>query len=248
MRARLRDHRADVVHASTWKVTLSAPDSASSAKCCPGRRPSGGSRCRRRASWIVRRDRAQHDRPDRHRRDEVAVADVEVEDARTGVSSMLELLAETRRSRPRRPTARSRRSASSRARPRCRSYARRRAMKKPLVRWTCGSVSRNSGRRRMPELRPALDRLDLEPRRVDDGLGLVRVERADGVDDRAAGADALGRRPQQLELELRQRVRAPAQVGARGEDAEAGAGRVDERAVEARSARAAARARRRGRR
>ena len=31
-----------------------------------------------------RRDRAEHDRPDRHRRDEVPVADVEVEDARAG--------------------------------------------------------------------------------------------------------------------------------------------------------------------
>src|SRR5206468_586092 len=38
---------------------------------------------------------------------------------------------------------------------------------------------------------------------------------------------------QQLELELRQRSPAPAQVGAAREHAEAGAGRVDERSVEA---------------
>ena len=36
------------------------------------------------AAWIDRRDRAQDDRPDRDRRDEVAVADVEVEDADAG--------------------------------------------------------------------------------------------------------------------------------------------------------------------
>ena len=106
-------------------------------------------------------------------------------------------------------------------------------MKKPLVRWTCGSVCRNSGRRRVAELRPLLDRLDLEAGRVDDGLGLVRVDRADRVDDRAARPHALGGRPQQLELELGQRLRAPAQVGPRSEDAEPRARRVDERAVEA---------------
>ncbi len=41
-------------------------------------------------------DRAQHDRPDRHRRDEMAVADVEVEDADAGVQQGLDLLAELR--------------------------------------------------------------------------------------------------------------------------------------------------------
>ena len=41
-------------------------------------------------------DRAQHDRPDRHGRDEVAVADVEVEDADAGVQQGLDLLAELR--------------------------------------------------------------------------------------------------------------------------------------------------------
>ena len=39
------------------------------------RRPSGGSRGRAPAAWMPRRDRAQHDRPHRHGRDEVTVAD-----------------------------------------------------------------------------------------------------------------------------------------------------------------------------
>ena len=43
-----------------------------------------------------RRDRAQDDRPDRHRRDEVTVADVEMEDADTGVEQRLDLIAEAR--------------------------------------------------------------------------------------------------------------------------------------------------------
>ena len=43
-----------------------------------------------------RSDRAQHDGADRHRRDEVAVADVEVEDARARVQQVLDLLAEPR--------------------------------------------------------------------------------------------------------------------------------------------------------
>ena len=106
-------------------------------------------------------------------------------------------------------------------------------MKKPLVPWTCGSVCRNSGRVRMAELRPLLDRLDREPGGVDHRLGLVGVDRADGVDDRAAGPHALGGGAQQLELELGQRLRAPAQVGPRREHAEPRARRVDERAVEA---------------
>ena len=41
-----------------------------------------------------RRDRAQHDRADRHRRDEVAVAAVEVEDPAAGVEQRVDLLAE----------------------------------------------------------------------------------------------------------------------------------------------------------
>ena len=43
------------------------------------------------ASWIMRRDRAEHDRPDRHRGNEVAVTDVEVEDAAAGVEQCPDL-------------------------------------------------------------------------------------------------------------------------------------------------------------
>ena len=43
-----------------------------------------------------RRDRLQHDRPHRDRLDEMAVADVEVEDARAGPQQHLDLLAEVR--------------------------------------------------------------------------------------------------------------------------------------------------------
>ena len=46
------------------------------------------------------------------------------------------------------------------------------------------------------------------------------------------GPHALGGGAQQLQLQLRQRARPPAEVGARREDAEARAGRVDERPVE----------------
>ena len=41
-----------------------------------------------------RRDRAEHDRPDRHRRDEVPVSDVEVEDAAPGTEERVDLLTE----------------------------------------------------------------------------------------------------------------------------------------------------------
>src|SRR5213593_4394674 len=86
----------------------------------------------------------------------------------------------------------------------------------------------------MPELGPLLAerRVDLEPRGVDDRLVLVRVQGADAVHDRAAWLDALGGRTEERRLKLRERRRAPAQVWAPCEDAEARARRVDERAVE----------------
>ena len=66
---------------------------------------------------------------------------------------------------------------------------------------------------RMAERRPLVaERQHLEPRGVDDRLVLVRVHRADRVDDRAAGPHALGRRAQQLELQLRAAA-APATAG-----------------------------------
>ena len=61
---------------------------------------------------------------------------------------------------------------------------------------------------------------------------LVGVHRADRVDDRPARLHALRSRPQELELKLGQRARAPAEVGSPCEDAEPRARRIDERAVE----------------
>ena len=78
--------------------------------------------------------------------------------------------------------------------------------------------------------------VDLEARGlhggVDDCLGLVPVDRADGVGDRAARAHPGCCGEQELELELGQRLGTPAQVGPRREHAEPRAGRVDESAVE----------------
>src|SRR5207248_2204951 len=91
-----------------------------------------------------RRDRLEDHGSDRDGLDEVAVADVEVEDAAAGAQEDVDLLAEAcevgrierrfdlRVPHPLRP-----------AHPGDRT---RRAMKNPLVPWTCGSVSRNSGR------------------------------------------------------------------------------------------------------
>ena len=55
-----------------------------------------------------RRDRLEHDGPDRDRLDEVAVADVEVEDAAAGVAGARRSARRAARSPPRRATARSR--------------------------------------------------------------------------------------------------------------------------------------------
>src|SRR3954451_14834799 len=86
----------------------------------------------------------------------------------------------------------------------------------------------------MHEGRPLVpERDDLEPAGVDDRLVLVGVQRADGVDDRPTRLNALRSGLQEPELELRERLRAPAQVGSRPEDAEARARRVHERPVEA---------------
>ena len=76
--------------------------------------------------------------------------------------------------------------------------------------------------------------VDLEPGGVDDRLGLVAVDGADGVEDRAARPHARGCGLQQLELELGERLGAPAEIGPGCEDSEPGARRVDERPVEAR--------------
>src|SRR5205823_6528640 len=97
-----------------------------------------------------------------------------------------------------------------------------------------GPREQELGPRRVLVLRPlAAERLDLEAGRIDDGLVLVRVEGAHGVDDRAAGLRPLRRRADQLQLQLGERLGAPAQIGSAGQHAEARARRVDERAVEA---------------
>ncbi len=75
--------------------------------------PSGGSRSRRPSRWIERRDRLEDDRADRDRLDEVAVADVEVEDARARRGAGSRPARRGGRSRPRRATARPRPCGSS---------------------------------------------------------------------------------------------------------------------------------------
>src|ERR1039458_1830430 len=97
-------------------------------------------------------------------------------------------------------------------------------MKNPLVPWTWRNVSRNWGKRGWAY------RGHRTPR---DRLVLVGIDRADGVDDRPAGLHPRRRGAQERELEFRERGRTPAQIGSLPEDAEAGAGRVDEGPVEA---------------
>ena len=90
----------------------------------------------------------------------------------------------------------------------------------------------------MPELRPLVaEWLDAQAGRVDDALRLFGIDRADGVEDRAARLDACGRDPQQLLLQVRKRLSAPAQVWTRGEDTESGARRVDQYPLESRQLR-----------
>src|SRR5579864_3726278 len=81
---------------------------------------------------------------------------------------------------------------------------------------------------RVCELRPlATERLRLETRRIDHCFVLVGVDRADRVDDPPARTNALRRGPQQLELQLGQRLCTPAQIRASGEHSEARARRID---------------------
>src|SRR6187431_1688662 len=70
------------------------------------------------------------------------------------------------------------------------------------------------GSSRMPELRPLGGEcaVHLEARGVDDVLRLLCVDRADRIDERASGTNARRSRAEQLELELRQRHGAPAEV------------------------------------
>src|SRR5215208_1075533 len=86
----------------------------------------------------------------------------------------------------------------------------------------------------MPVPRPLVRkrRLDVEARGVDDGLVLVGVEGADGVDEGAARTEPRRGGPEQRELEARERPRAPAEIWSPAEDAEPGARGIDECAVE----------------
>ena len=205
--------------ASTWKVTLSPPACCDLREVVLGvRRPSGGSRGRRRASWTSGAIDAEHDRPDRDRLDEVAVADVEVEDARAGVEQVPRSARRGARSRRRRATARSRtvriQSRQATAEAYEARYTRTRATKKPDVPCTCGSVSRNSGRRGCAVLAASRRRgpRPAGPSASTTSSFSAAVDRADGVRDRAAGAHPLRRGPQEPELELGQRL-APASAG-----------------------------------
>ncbi len=109
-------------------------------------------------------------------------------------------------------------------------------MKNPAVPWTLRKRLQKLRPASMPELGPLVGeaRIHLEPGGVDDCLRLVRVDRADRVHDRAPRSHALRRCLQQLELELGERLGAPAKVGATIEDAEPGTRSIDERAVESR--------------
>ena len=176
------------------------------------------------AAMDHRRDRLQHDRPHRDRLDEVAVADVEVEDAALGPQQLVDLGAEVRE-----VCAVERRLDLDRPDPvppghRSRSYDFNRAMKNPLVRSRCGSVSRNSGRVGWAYWGHSVaEGQRLEPGGVHDRFVLVRVQRAHRVDDRAAGPSCVLRPP------------AAARAGARAAGARASAGRGDARARRGRS-------------
>ena len=198
-----------------------------------------------------RRDRLEHDRADGDRLDEVPVADVEVEDPRARAEQLLDLLPE-----PGEVGRVQRRLDLDRADPlipghgailrptQCQTLSR--ATKNPDVPWRCGAVSRNRGSFGWRNCGHSAPRsIGREAGGLDDRLVLVRVQRANGEERPSRRLHALCGRAKQRELELGQRLRAPAQVGAAGEDAEARARRVDEGAVEARRAPAAARARRR---
>ena len=155
--------------------------------------------------------------PDRHGRDEVAVADVPVEDPALGAQQHLDLLAEARE------VGRvERRLDLDRPDPVVPAHGaddRSRAMKNPEVWSRCGSVSRNSGR--------ADARTAATPRRAARARGRLAsttasfssaLMRADRVDDRPARAARA--RPR----------RAAGRAAARGAARRASAGRAAPRA------------------
>ena len=95
-------------------------------------------------------------------------------------------------------------------------HARILAMKNPDVPWTCGSVSRNSGRRGWRKPGHSAPRSSgSRPAASTTSSFSAAIDRADRVRDRAPGTHALGRDGEQRALELRQRLAAPAQVRTR---------------------------------
>ena len=152
-------------------------------------------------------DRAQHDRADRHRRDEVAVADVEMEDPRARLERGPELIPEARKIGRAERRLNLHLTADAVPPPHRAILRRSRACTRS---WgdeeTGGAVdvaaSEELGPLGVAELRPFVGerRVRLQPGRLDDGLGLVAVDRAHRVDDRAAGPDAPGGAEQELQL------------------------------------------------
>ena len=82
--------------ASTWNVTLSPPARATASKCRSGRSTMRWQSRTPPQRVDERGDRRHDDRPDRDLGDEVAVAGVEVEDARARLHERAELVAEAR--------------------------------------------------------------------------------------------------------------------------------------------------------
>ena len=166
---------------STWKVTLSPPASAICGKCRAGVVDHQMAVDHAAAAWIDRRDRLEHDRPDRDRLDEVPVADVEVEDPHAGVEQLPRSARRGGRSRPRRATARSRRPTHSRQRIAAASCAHSRdeeAGRAVDVR----QREQELGPPRVAEAGPfGAEVVRLEAGGVHDVLVLGRVDRADRV-------------------------------------------------------------------
>jgi len=156
----------------------------------------------------ARRDRLQHDRAESDRLDEVTVTDVEVEDACARAKQHVDLLAEVgevRRIQRRLDLHRSDPFAPGHAAARSYDFApdgtRRRAMKKPLVPWTCGSVSRNSGRRGCAYWgHSAVNGCTSSPLASTIASFSSALTVQTGVDDRPARAHALRGRAQEREL------------------------------------------------
>ena len=228
--ARELDEAAGSSVTSWWKVTLSPPASAICGMCRSGLSTIRWQSIAAAALVDRLRDRPEDDRPDRDRLDEVPVADVEVEDPDAGVEQRLDLRAE-----PREVGRVERRLDLRPAQPGVPGHARILATKKPDVRWTCGSVRRNSGRRgwRKPGQsapRSSNGRPTSSTTASFSASWIVQTAYVTLPPGRTRSRGDREQRP----LQIGQRGRAPTQVGPRGEHAQSGARRVDEHAVEPR--------------